>query len=78
MQGAKTKVKPIDYYPTVKEILCELAQQSGTKLLIPVKAKEKNIAIKEPLTEQEKEEYYELRLHISTFVSNETPAEDTN
>ena len=78
MQGAKAKAKPLDYYPTVEEIFQELAQQSNTKLSIPAKAKEVNLTIEEPLTNQEKEEDYELRLHISTFMSEETPAEDTN
>ena len=78
MQGAKAKAKPLDYYSTVEEIFRELAQQSDTKLSIPAKAKEVNLAIEEPLTDQEKEEDYELRLHISTFVSKETLAEDTN
>ena len=78
MQGAKAKAKPLDYYPTVEEIFHELARQSNTKLSIPANNKEGNLAIEEPLTDQEKEEYYELRLHISTFVSEETLAEDTN
>ena len=69
MQGANSKAKTLDYYPTVEEIFRELAQQSGTKLLIPAKAKEVTLAIEEPLTNQEKEENYELQLHISTFVS---------
>ena len=33
--------------------------------------------IEEPLTDQEKEEDYELNLYISTFVSEETPVETT-
>ena len=44
---------------------------------IPAKAKETDLSIEEPLIDQEKEEYYELRLYISTFVSEETPTEDT-
>ena len=78
MQGAKEKAKTLDYYPTVEEIFRELARQSGTKLSIPAKAKEVTLAIEEPLTYQEKEEDYELQLQISTFVSEETPAKDTN
>ena len=78
MQGTKTKAKTLDYYPTIEEIFRELARQSSTKLSILAKSKEATLAIKEPLTDQEKEEDYELRLHISTFVSEETPAEDTN
>ena len=73
MQGAKAKAKPLDYYPTFEEIFLELARQSGTKLSILEKAKEGNLAIEEPLTYKEKEEDYELRLHINTFVSKETP-----
>ena len=49
MQGEKAKENPLDYYPTVEEIFRELAQQSGTKLSIPAKAKEANLAIEEPL-----------------------------
>ena len=78
MQGEKATAKPLDYHPTVKYIFHELAQQSGTKLSIPVKAKEINQTIEEPLIDQEKEEDYELRLHISTFMSDDIPAEDTN
>ena len=74
MQGTKEKAKTLYYYPTFEEIFWELVQQSGTKLSIPAKAKEVTLAIEEPLTDQEKEEDYELRLHISTFVSEETPA----
>ena len=78
MQGAKTKAKTLDYYPTVEEIFWELAQQSSTKLPIPTKDKETNLAIEEPLTNQEQEEDYELRLYISTFASEETPTKDTS
>ena len=77
MQGVKEKAKTLDYYPIVEDIFWELARQSGTKLLIPAKAKDETLAIEEPLTDQEKEEYYELWLHISTFVLEETPVEDT-
>ena len=35
------------------------------------------MSIKEPLTDQEKEEDYELNLYISTFVSEDTPVEPT-
>ena len=60
VQGAKSKAKPLNYYPTVEEIFRELARQSDTKLSMPAKAKEINLAIEEPLTDQEKEEDYEL------------------
>ena len=78
MQGEKATAKPLDYYPTVKEIFRELARQSNTKLSIPAKSKEINQTIEEPLTDQEKEEDYELRLHISTFMSDDILTEDTN
>ena len=51
MQGEKSKAKPLDYYPIVEEIFHELARQFDTKLSIPAKAKEVNLAIEEPLTE---------------------------
>ena len=60
MQGAKEKENTLDYYPTVEEIFRELARQSGMKLTIPTRAKEGTLAIEEPLTNQEKEENYEL------------------
>ena len=77
MQGEKATAKPLDYYPIVKEIFRELARKSGTKLLIPAKAKEINQTIEEPLTNQEKEEDYELRLYISTFMSDDILEKDT-
>ena len=55
MQGAKEKAKPLGYYPTIEEIFHELDRQFGTKLSILAKAKEVNLAIEEPLTDQEKE-----------------------
>ena len=45
MHGEKEKANPLDYYPIVEEIFCELAQQSNPKLSIPTKAKEVNLAI---------------------------------
>ena len=78
MQGEKATMKPLDYYPTVEDIFRELAWQSNTKISIPAKSKEINQPIEEPLTNQEKEEDYELHLHISTFMFNDIPAEDTS
>ena len=75
MQGAKTKARTLDYYPTVEDIFWELAQQVGTKLSIPAREKEIDLSIEELLTDQEKEEDYELNLYISTFVSEETPVD---
>ena len=46
-------------------------------MLIPEREKEIDMSIEEPLNDQEKEEDYELSLYIDTFVSEETPAEDT-
>ena len=37
-----------------------------TKILVPKAAKQVDFSIKEPLTDQEKEEDYELNLYIST------------
>ena len=77
MQGAKTNAKTLDYYLIVEEIFRELSRQVGTKEPIPTKAKETDFSIEEPLTDQEKEEDYELNLYISTFVLEETPVEAT-
>ena len=54
MQGTKAKAKTLDYYLTIEEIFQELARQLGTKLSIPVREKEIDMSIEEPLTEQEK------------------------
>ena len=44
---------------------------------MPKASKQVNFSIKEPLTDQEKEEDYELNLYISTFVSEYIPVEPT-
>ena len=41
-------------------------------------AKKIDFSIEEPLTDQEKEEYYEMNLYINTFVLKETPVEHTS
>ena len=74
----KAKEKPLYYYPSVDEIFQELARQSNTNLSIPAKAKEINQPIEEPLTDQEKEEDYELRLYISASVLEDTLTKDTS
>ena len=73
LQGEKSNAKALDYYLLVEEIFQELSRQAGTKIQIPANAKAIDFSIEEPLTEQEKEEDYELNLYISTFVSEETP-----
>ena len=78
MQGTNAKARTLDYYPTVEEIFRELARQAGTKLSIPAREKEIDLLIEDSLTDQEKEEDYELNLYISTFVSEETPVEYTD
>ena len=47
------------------------------KILIPKAAKQIDFSIIEPLTDQEKEEYYELNLYIITFVSKDMSVEPT-
>ena len=39
--------------------------------------KQIDFSIKEPLTDQEKEEDYELNLYISTFMSEDLPVKPT-
>ena len=41
---------------------------------MPEAAKQVEFSIEVPLTDQEKEEYYELNLYISTFVSEDLPS----
>ena len=77
MQGEKSNAKALDYYPSVEQIFWELSRQAGTKIQIPTKAKEIDFSIEESLTDQEKEEHYELNLYISTFMSKETHVEHT-
>ena len=74
----KAKAKPLDYYPSLYEIFQELARQSNTKVSTPARDKEMNQKIEEPLSDQEKEEDYELRLYISTFMLEDIPTEDTS
>ena len=45
---------------------------------MPEAAKQIDFSIQEPLTDQEKEEYYKLNLYISTFVSEDIPVEPTS
>ena len=78
MKGVAVKDKHLDCYPTDEEIFKELSLQSNTKISIPAAAKKRNQPILEPLTDQEKEEYYEVHLHINTSTSKETPIEEKN
>ena len=78
MQGVAVKDKHLDCYPTDEEIFKELSLQSNTKISIPVAAKKRNQPILEPLTDQEKEEYYEVHLYINTFTLEETSIEEKN
>ena len=77
MQGEKSNAKALDYYPSVEHIFWELSRQAGTKIKIPAKAKAIDFSIKEPLTDQEKEDDYELNIYISNFVSEKTLFEHT-
>ena len=78
MQGQDPKAQDLDYYPTVKQIFRGLSQQEKTKIPVPDATKQIEFSIQEPLTDQEKEEDYELNLYISTFVSEDTPVETTS
>ena len=78
MRGQDPKAQDLDYYPTVEQIFRELTQQVGTKVPIPEASKKVNFSTIEPLTDQEKEEDYELNLYISTFVSEDTPTMTTS
>ena len=76
LQGAGGKFEPLNIYPSVEDIFAELTRQSNTKLDIPPVAKKVDQPIVEPLTNQEKEEEYEVRLHISTFTLNDSLIEE--
>ena len=78
MQGQDPKAQDFDYYPTVEHIFRELTRQAQTKIPIPEAAKQVDFSIIEPLTDQEKEEDYELNLYISTFVSEDTSTVPTS
>ena len=55
-----------------------MTRQAQTKIPFPEAAKQVDFSIVEPLTDQEKEEDYELNLYISTFVSEDTPTVPTS
>ena len=78
MRGQDPKAQDLDYYPTVEQIFRELTRQAGTKVPIPEASKQVEFSIIEPLTDQEKEEDYELNLYISTFVLEDTPTVPTS
>ena len=78
MQGDNLNAKSLYDYPSVDQIFRELSQQAKIRIPVPVAVKQIDFSIKEPLIDQEKEEYYELNLYISTFVSEETPIEHTD
>ena len=68
MQGDDSNANlSLDYYPSIDQIFWELSRQVTTK--------KNDFSIEELLTDQEKEEDYELNLYINTFVSEETPIE---
>ena len=73
MQGDDSNAKALDYYPSVDQIFRELSRQDKTKIPVPATTKKREFLVEEPLTDQEKEEDYELNLYIITFVSEETP-----
>ena len=77
MQGDDSNAKAFDYYLSVDQIFRELSRQAKTKIPVPTTVNKSDFSIKEPLTDQEKEEDYELNLYISTFVSEETLVEHT-
>ena len=77
MQGEASNAKSLDYYLTVDQIFRELSRQTKTKIPVLEAAKQVEFSIEVPLTDQEKEEYYELNLCISTFVSEDIPFEPT-
>ena len=77
MQGEDPKATALDYYPTADQVFRELTRQVKTKIPVPEADKQVDFSIKEPFTDQEKEEDYELNLYISTFVSEDTPVEPT-
>ena len=54
MQEVKSNAKALNYYPLVEDIFRELSRQAGTKIPIPVKGKEIDFSIEEPLIDQEK------------------------
>ena len=78
MRGQDPKAQDLNYYPTVDHIFRELTRQEKMKIPVPEAAKHVEFSIVEPLTDQEKEEDYELNLYISTFVSEDTPTVTTS
>ena len=77
MQGDDSNAKALDYSLSINQIFQELSRQAKTKIPVPAATKESDFSIEELPTDQEKEEYYELNLYISTFVLEETLVEHT-
>ena len=78
MRGQDPKAQDLEYYPTVEQIFRELTRQAQTEITIPEASKQVDFSIIEPLTNQEKEEDYELNLYISTFVLEDTSTVPTS
>ena len=77
MQGEDPKAAVLDYYLTTEQIFQELTRQAKTNIPVLEAAKQVDFSVKEPLTDQKKEEDYMLNLYISTFVLEDTPVEPT-
>ena len=54
-----------------------MSRQTKTKIPVLEVVKQVDFSIEEPLTDQEKEEDYELNLYISTFVLEDLLVEPT-
>ena len=78
MQGVGGKVEPHDFQPSNEDIFAELARQSNTKITILIIAKNIDHSIVKPLTDQDKEEDYEVHLHINSFTLEDTPTKEAN
>ena len=78
MQGQDPKSQDLNYYPMVDHIFWELTRQAQRRIQIPEATKHVNFSTIEPLTDQEKEEDYNINIYISTFVSEDTLAKPTS
>lgn len=73
LQGIGGAARTLKFYPSIDEIFNELNRQSNTILTIPAKARDVSVPVVEPLIDQEKEEEYEGRLYMHTFIYEAEP-----
>ena len=68
LQEATGEAKELIFYPSLEEIFDELCRQSNIRLEIPPLEKWVDQPMVKPLNDAEKEEHYEVQIHLNTFT----------